>query len=61
VSLIYPALNEEPVFSARRLKSSCLAARRELGIPDSFDKQITNLEKLKHLYKTCGVTTSIPL
>ena len=38
VSLIYPALNEEPVVSARRLKSSRVAARRELGIPDSFDK-----------------------
>jgi hypothetical protein len=32
---------------------------RDLDYTDFFAKQITNLEKLKHLYKTCGVATSI--
>ena len=38
VSLIYPALNREPVLAARQLGSSRSNGRRELGIPESFDK-----------------------
>jgi glycosyltransferase involved in cell wall biosynthesis len=38
VSLIYPAFNREPVLSARLLGSSRLNGRRELGIPEYFDK-----------------------
>jgi glycosyltransferase involved in cell wall biosynthesis len=38
VSLIYPALNEEPVLAARRPLSSRPDARRKLGVPESFDK-----------------------
>jgi hypothetical protein len=32
---------------------------RDLDYTDFFGKQITNLEKLKHLYKTCGVQICI--
>jgi len=38
VSLIYPSLNSEPVLAARQLGSSRSNGRKELGIPESFDK-----------------------
>jgi glycosyltransferase involved in cell wall biosynthesis/GT2 family glycosyltransferase len=38
VSLIYPALNEEPVLAARSLLPSRSDARRRFGIPAAFDK-----------------------
>jgi hypothetical protein len=40
-------------------KEDLLNLIRDLDYTDFFAKQITNLEKLKHLYKTCGVATSI--
>ena len=36
-------------------KEDLLNLIRDLDYTDFFAKQITNLEKLKHLYKTCGV------
>jgi glycosyltransferase involved in cell wall biosynthesis len=38
VSLIYPSLNEAPVIAASRLISMRMDARRNLEIPESFDK-----------------------
>jgi glycosyltransferase involved in cell wall biosynthesis len=40
-------------------KEDLLNLIRDLDFTDFFAKQITNLEKLKHLYKTCGVETSL--
>jgi hypothetical protein len=42
-----------------RTKDDLLDLIRDLDYSDFFDKQLINLEKLKHLYKTCGVATSI--
>jgi glycosyltransferase involved in cell wall biosynthesis len=38
ISLIYPALNEEPVLAARRLCSDTKAARQQVGIPAHAEK-----------------------
>jgi hypothetical protein len=38
-------------------KEDLLNLIRDLDYTDFFAKQIINLEKLKHLYKTCGVET----
>lgn len=40
-------------------KEDLLDLIRDLDYTEFFAKQITNLEKLKRLYKTCGVATSI--
>ncbi|MFM8981771.1 MAG: polysaccharide pyruvyl transferase family protein, partial [Spartobacteria bacterium] len=40
-------------------KEDLLDLIRDLDYTDFFAKQVTNLENLKHLYKTCGVATSI--
>ena len=44
---------------AIQTKEDVLNLIRGLDYTDFFAKQITNLEKLKHLYKTCGVETCI--